>query len=88
MLLKFLRWIFGYISFEVQGECLEKLINFSIKNDIRLWDLKKSSKSLSGKISAFEYDNFAEISKKYNSEIEIVLQDGSIICKLTDIKRS
>lgn len=76
MLLKFLRWIFGYISFEVRGECLEKLINFSIKNDIRLWDLKKSNKSLSGKISAFEYNNFAEISKKYNLEIEIIKKTG------------
>lgn len=87
MLLKFLRWIFGYVSFEAVGECLEKLINLSVKNSIGLWDLKKINKNLYGKIIITEYEDFKNIAKKCNCEVKITKKFGFPFVKFRYRKR-
>lgn len=87
MLLKSLRWIFGYVSFEAIGESPEKLINLSVKNSIGLWDLKKVNKSLYGNIMLPEYENFTQIAKKCNCEINLIKKTGFPFVKLRYSKR-
>ncbi len=87
MLLKSLRWIFGYVSFEAIGESPEKLINLSVKNSIGLWDLKKVNKSLYGNIMLPEYENFTQIAKKCNCEINPIKKTGFPFVKLRYSKR-
>lgn len=39
MLLKILRFIFGYVKAEVHGFAPERLMNLIIKNEIVVWDV-------------------------------------------------
>lgn len=87
MLLKSLRWIFGYVSFEATGESPEKLINLSVKNSIGLWNLKKVNKSLYGNIMLPEYENFTQIAKTCNCEINPIKKTGFPFVKLRYSKR-
>ncbi len=76
LLLKVLRWIFGYASFEVTGGCPEKFINLSVKENINLWDLKKESEDLRGKVIASDYKFLKKIAKKANSHIKVKRKRG------------
>lgn len=87
MLLKSLRWIFGYVSFEAIGESPEKLINLSVKNSIGLWDLKKVNKNLYGKMMLPEFENFQDISRKYGFNVSATKEYGLPTVKLRYSKR-
>ncbi|MBR1866617.1 MAG: sporulation protein YqfD, partial [Lachnospiraceae bacterium] len=43
MLLKILRYVFGYVKAEVYGFAPERFMNLIIKNDIILWDVESTS---------------------------------------------
>lgn len=76
LLLKVLRWIFGYAHFEVTGGYPEKFINLSVKENINLWDLKKESGDLRGKVIASDYKFLKKIAQKANSNIDLKQERG------------
>jgi similar to stage IV sporulation protein len=76
LLLKTLRWIFGYACFKVSGGYPEKFINLSVKENIRLWDLKKESGNLHGKVIASEYKFLRKMARKANSHIRVKQKCG------------
>ena len=82
------RWIFGYVSFELIGECPEKFINLTVKNEINIWDIKKQGFILKGKVLAEEYRSLRQFAKKSCCKIKINSKKGLPFIKLRYKKRT
>lgn len=76
MILNILRWISGYVSFEVVGGYPEKFINLSVKNNINFWNLKRVGADFKGQIKASEYKNLHSLARAANSKIKICKKHG------------
>ncbi len=76
MILNFLRWIAGYVSFEVVGGYPEKFINLSVKNDINFWDLRRVGADFRAKIKASEYRYLRSLARASNSKVKIISKQG------------
>ncbi|MGN1043347.1 MAG: sporulation protein YqfD [Acutalibacteraceae bacterium] len=61
MVLNIVRWFLGYISFEIEGECAEKVINKFIKEKISVWNIKKIGKTFYGRVLEPDLKNFEKI---------------------------
>ncbi|MBQ6143327.1 MAG: sporulation protein YqfD [Clostridia bacterium] len=87
MILQCFRWLFGYVSFELIGECPEKFINLTIKNEINIWDIKKKGFVLKGKVLAEEYRSLRQLAKKSCCKVKIKSKKGFPFIKLKYKKR-
>ncbi len=76
LLLNFIRWLFGYIFFELKGGYPEKFINLAVKENINLWDLKKENGDLTSKVMLSDYEPLISIAKKANSSITVKEKEG------------
>ena len=87
LILQCARWLFGYVSFELIGEYPEKFINFTVKNKINIWDIKKYGFVLSGKVRASEYRQLRFCAKKVHCKIKIKSKKGFPFIKMKYKKR-
>lgn len=76
MILKTLRWLGGYAFFRASGGCPEKFINLAVKNNINIWDLKKTDGDLYGKVNASEYKNLIKSTRRSNCKIKSIKKSG------------
>lgn len=78
MLLNLLRWFRGYVLFEIDENLNnhEKIISKILKNNIILWDLKKSENNFYAKISITEYNILNKFLYKFNIKTKILKQHG------------
>ncbi|BED93014.1 MAG: sporulation protein YqfD [Candidatus Paraimprobicoccus trichonymphae] len=76
MLLKFIRWMYGYVIFEITGNKTERLINSCVREKINLWDIRKNKNCLSSRISINDFKNLEKISKKFEFELKIKKKIG------------
>lgn len=88
LILQCFRWIFGYVSFELIGECPEKFINLTVKNKINIWDIKKQGFVLKGKVLAEEYRSLRQFAKRSCCKIKIKGKKGFPFIKLRYKKRT
>lgn len=87
MILQCFRWIFGYVSFELIGECPEKFINLTVKDRINIWDINKYGFVLKGKVLAGEYRSLQKCAKKCCCRIRIKSKKGFPFIKMKYKKR-
>ena len=76
MIIKIVRWLFGYIIFEIKGGNIEKLINISVQNNINFWNLKKHENIMLGQSNLNDYKTLNNIVKQTNSEIKLIKKCG------------
>lgn len=76
MVLNFLRWISGYVSFEVVGGYPEKFINLSVKNNINFWDLKRIGADFKAKIKSGDYKKLHSLARLSNSKVRLCGKHG------------
>lgn len=76
LILNFLRWMAGYVSFEIVGGYPEKFINLSVKNNINFWDLKRVGADFKAKIKASEYKYLHSLARVSNSKVSILSRHG------------
>ncbi|MDR2073939.1 MAG: sporulation protein YqfD [Oscillospiraceae bacterium] len=76
MILKLLRWIFGYMIFEVNGKNVVNFMNHASKNKINLWDIKKINDTLKFKAFSSEYKNISNIIRNNKFKINIFHKKG------------
>lgn len=70
------RWFMGYISFEIEGECTEKLINRFIKEKISVWDISKIGKNFYGRVLEPDFEKFEKIVEENNCSYKIKKEKG------------
>ncbi len=76
MILNFLRWVSGYVSFEVTGGYPEKFINLSIKNDINFWNLKRVGADFKAQTKLADYKKLHSLARLSNSKVKICRKHG------------
>ena len=76
MILKIIRWIYGYVLFIVKGGNIETFINLSIRRRINFWDIKRSGNTLYSKVIAKEYKSLHKISKQAKAQIRVKKKHG------------
>ena len=48
IIVRLLRWIFGYVEFRVEGRFPERFLNLAAGKSINLWKLRSRGKALTG----------------------------------------
>ena len=76
MVIKIIRWLLGFIKFEVTEGFPERLVNFAVKNKITIWDIKKIKGGMIGKITAKEYDALTVAAKECGCKIKVIEKKG------------
>lgn len=76
MILKIIRWIFGYIYFEIDKKNSRLFINLVSRFRMNLWDIKQTDKSLFAKITSSDFKKLNFISKRNNIKINIIDKKG------------
>lgn len=76
LLIKIVRWLLGYVKFNVYGDFLERFVNFSIRDGISIWDITKINNGISGKVTASEYRNLRNTAKKCGCKIKLLSKYG------------
>lgn len=76
MLIKFLRWFFGYLRIEIKGYSPERFINLCSNNNILIWNLKKISAGYEFYISVKGFKKLRPIVKKTKTRPYIIKRYG------------
>lgn len=76
MILNFLRWVSGYVAFEVTGGYPEKFINLSVKNNINFWNLRRIGADFKAQIKASDYKRLHSLARLSNSKLRICDKHG------------
>ena len=76
MLIRFLRWFFGYLRIEIKGYSPERFINLCSNNNILIWDLKKTSTGYELYISVKGFKKLKPIVKKTKTRPYIIKRYG------------
>ncbi|BED91819.1 MAG: sporulation protein YqfD [Candidatus Improbicoccus pseudotrichonymphae] len=76
MILKIIRWIFGYETFFVKSKDLVNFINVLNRNKIILWDILKIEETLYFKSDINQHFHILKIAKNTRSEIGICAKKG------------
>ena len=76
MILKIIRWIYGYVLFIVKGGNIEKFINLSVKRRVNFWGIRRSGDILYSNVIAREYKELHKVSKQTKSRIRVKKKYG------------
>lgn len=76
MILKIIRWIFGYIYFEIDKKNSRLFINLVSRTGMNLWDIKQSDKFLSAKITSSDFKKLNFMSKRNSIKIKVIDKIG------------
>ncbi len=76
MILKFIRWLLGYVQFIVRGNFKEIFINLATKEKINLWDMKRENENLISKTFASDYKKLHPIAKKSGVRVRLQKKYG------------
>ena len=71
-----LRWIFGYVDFEVTGKFPERFINLATKNGINMWNLGGTKNTFSASAKSGLYLILEQLAQKNGNEIHILKYHG------------
>lgn len=72
----FLRWLFGYIDFEITGKFPERFINLASRRGINMWRLSGTKESFKASTKTAVYSELEGIAKKNGNEIHILKYHG------------
>ncbi len=74
--IRFLRWLFGYIEFNITGKFPERFINAAAKQGVNLWRLRNNGDMLSAFARTGEYESILTAAQKSKNNIHIVRYYG------------
>ena len=67
----------GYVNISVCGFFVERFLNLALKDDIKLWNLKRDvDLEVKASVSIFDYKKLVKIAKKTGCKISIVKKVG------------
>ncbi|MCI9575664.1 MAG: sporulation protein YqfD [Clostridiales bacterium] len=64
MVLKIIRWVFGYVSFSITGKGPERFLNLAARDGFCLWDIQKKEDCHQARITRKEYRNLRVSARK------------------------
>lgn len=76
MVLKFFRWLFGYVSFKVTGSFPERFINLIAKNGFCLWNVKNKNNILESCMTVSQYKQIRPLARKSRVSLKIKKKCG------------
>ena len=76
MILKIIRWIFGYVIFEINSKDIKNFLNLIKRLNVRIWDIDKINNVMSAKVNLVEYKNLSNIAKRNNIKLTMIGQIG------------
>lgn len=76
MILRFIRWFWGYVEFTAKGKFPERLLNLTLKNGIRLWGMRSDSNSLNAYVSVREYFLLRPLAKRCEVTLRCTKKGG------------
>ena len=76
LVLRLLRFIFGYVSFAAKGGFPERFINLCRQNRIALWDLKSENAVISARTDVSSYKRIRKAAKKSGMKVKISKKHG------------
>ena len=77
-MIKFFRWLFGYVEFYFKGGFLEGFINDCYKNSLGIYDLERIDDTLVGFIRVSNYKKLHSIAYKHGGIVKIIKRRGPI----------
>ena len=76
MVVKLLKYLFGYVIFEAKGGFCERFINLCAMRHIDIWDVSLSGDTIKAKIGINKFRKLRSIAKKTGAKISIVERRG------------
>jgi len=76
MLLAIVRWLIGYVSFEVIGKYPERFLNIATKNKLSIWGVRKTQDRLFAKMHISDYKDIRGFCKKSRVRLKIQSKHG------------
>lgn len=76
MIIKFLKYIIGFVKFSASGGFSEMFINLCKAENIPLWNIKNSNGEITAQISVSGYKLLRDIAKKSGMKIHIIKKCG------------
>lgn len=76
MIIKFLKYIIGFVKFSASGGFSEMFINLCKAENIPLWNIKNSNGEITAQISVGGYKLLRDIAKKSGMKIHIIKKCG------------
>lgn len=76
LVLKFLRFVFGYVSFSARGGFPERFINLCRRNSINLWELKSENSVIYACTGCGGYKKIRSVARKSGMKVRIECKHG------------
>ncbi|MEE3403502.1 MAG: sporulation protein YqfD [Acutalibacteraceae bacterium] len=76
MLVKFLRWLFGYIRFTIEGNFPERFLNAAARRGVDLWKLSHENGHMTAQTRQREYAALCDIACKTDTQLTDIHYGG------------
>jgi len=76
LILKILRWLFGYIIFKTDARNSRLFLNLVSKSKIKIWGINKINKILYAKVNSSEYNYLFMLARQNNIKLKIIQKIG------------
>ena len=76
-LIRFLRWLMGWVRLEAEGGFPERLLNLAARQDFQLWDTRRSGTSLIACCHAREYGKLRPLARKAGMRMRVRERHGA-----------
>ena len=79
-LIKFLRYLFGYVTLLVYGDFPERILNLCVQKKVSVWDLKTTEKGMEICVSVSNFKRFRKIRGRSGIRCKIIGRHGLPFC--------
>lgn len=76
IILKLLRWLFGYVVFQAKGMFPERFINLAARSDIALWNVKSSQGAMQACVAKSNYRALRPMARKAQLRLRVKQRRG------------
>ena len=76
LILKILRWLFGYIIFKTDAKNSKLFLNLIAKSKIKIWEISKINKILYAKVNSSEYNYLFLLARQNNIKLHVIQKIG------------
>lgn len=77
LVVRFIRFILGYVEFKAQGSFPERFLNLCELNKIILWDLRRENSAIAAKTDCSSYKKIRPVAKKARMKVGITRRFGA-----------
>ena len=76
MILKLIRWMFGYVIFSIDNKNSRLFLNLVSKSKLKLWDIENINNIMISKISLSDFDIILKLLKSNNVKLSLIKRIG------------